>query len=192
MNSDKRWRKYKRNEMLKMVLRTVAIAGVLTIAATSPYFLTNALRQCFKDVDNDKKNKRLARAIDYARRRQLITWSGQHGIIKVLLSEEGKRKVQEYDFDDMALPHKKRHDGKWHVIIFDISDKKKAARNALWFKFKELGMMMLQKSVWVWPYECRAEIKIIQDMYHISDREINYIVADFIEEEKRLCAHFNL
>ena len=110
----------------------------------------------------------------------------------MILSEKGKCKAQEYDFDEMALPRKRRWDGKWHIVIFDIAHKKKGAREALREKFRELGMIMLQKSVWVWPYECRNEIQMIQNTFDLDANEVNYMVADYIEEERKLRKHFNL
>lgn len=190
--NEKRWRAYKRKEALKIILRTIATAGVLAIAATSPYFLTIFVRQYFKDAQDNKKRVALARAFDYARRKQFVSWQEKDDKIYVTLLEEGKLKIKDYDFDEMVLPRKSRWDGRYHVIIFDIPDKKKAAREALREKFRELGMVMLQKSVWVWPYECRNEIRLIQEVFGLNEKEVNYIVADYIEEERRLRKHFNL
>lgn len=190
--NEKRWRAYKRNEALKTTLRTIATAGVLVVAATSPYFLSTLVRQYFRDAKDDKKKKALTRAFDYARRNKFITWEENDGKIYVTLSEEGTYKIQEYNFDEMVLPQKRKWNGRWHVVIFDIPDKKKAAREALREKFQELGMVMLQKSVWVWPYECRNEIRFIQDVFGLNEKEVNYIIADFIEEERNLLKHFNL
>lgn len=190
--NEKRWRAYKRNEALKIALRAVATVGVLTIAATSPYFLTNFVRNYFKDASDSRKKKALTRAFDYARRRQFIAWDEKDDKIYVTLLEEGRRKIQEYNFDEMALPQKRRWNGKWHIIIFDIPEKKKAAREALREKFQDLGMVMLQKSAWVWPYECRNEIRLIQEVFGLNEKEVNYIVADYIEEERSPRKHFNL
>lgn len=108
------------------------------------------------------------------------------------LSEVGKQKIAEYAFDDMILPRKRYWNGKWHIVIFDVPHKKKAAREALREKFQELGMIMLQKSVWVWPHECRNEIRFIQRVFDLHNKEVNYIVADYVEDESILKKHFNL
>ncbi len=191
-HNEGRWRAYKRKEALKIILRTIATAGVFTIAATSPYFFTALIRKYFQDAQDGKKRRALTRAFDYARQHQFIAWQEKDGKILVTLSEEGKYKIKEYDFDEIVLPQKRRWDGKWHAVIFDIPDKKKAAREALREKFRELGMVMLQKSVWVWPYECHNEIRLIQEVFELHNNEVNYIVADYIEEERKLRKHFNL
>lgn len=192
-DNKKRWKARKRKELTKTLLRTIAMIGIITIASTSPYFLLNLLRAVFGENEDKKKERVLTRTLSYLRGKEFISIEEKDGKVVMVLSEKGKRKVKEYDFDEMILPHKRRWNGQWHIIIFDIAHKKKGAREALREKFRELGMMMLQKSVWVWPYECRDEIRLIQEMFGlISGKEVNYMVADYIEEERRLRKHFNL
>ena len=190
--NEKRWRARKRKELAKTLLRAIATVGVITVASTSPYFLLKLLRSIFGDRKDKKKESVLTRTLHYLREKKFITIEEKDGKISMILSEKGKCKAQEYDFDEMALPRKRRWDGKWHIVIFDIAHKKKGAREALREKFRELGMIMLQKSVWVWPYECRNEIQMIQNTFDLDANEVNYMVADYIEEERKLRKHFNL
>lgn len=190
--SDKQWKSYKKKEALKIILKTIATAGVFMIAATSPYFLSSLIRKYIKDGGDIRKRRALTRALDYAKRNQLVSFREEGGDMIMILSEAGKQKITEYAFDDMMLPQKKYWNDKWHIVIFDIPHKKKAAREALREKFQELGMVMLQKSVWVWPYECRNEIRFIQRVFDLHDKEVNYIIADYVEDESILKKHFNL
>lgn len=191
-SNEKRWKVRKRKESVKILLRAIAVAGIITVASTSPYFFLNLLRAVFGENENKKKERVLTRTLSYLRGKEFVTIEEKDGKVIMVLSEKGKRKVQEYDFDEMVLPRKRRWNGQWHIVIFDIPHKKKGAREALREKFRELGMVMLQKSVWVWPYECRNEIRLIQEMFGLSGKEVNYIVADYLEEEWRLRKHFNL
>lgn len=45
-------------------------------------------------------------------------------------------------------------DGKWRLIIWDIPEKRKAVRNLLRSKLKELGFQQFQKSVWGTKKNC--------------------------------------
>lgn len=192
IDNEKRWKARKRKELAKNLLRTIATVGVVIAASTSPYFLLNLLRATSHENVDKKKERVLTRTLSYLRQKEFITIQEENGKITMVLSDKGKRKVQEYNFDEMALPRKRRWNGQWHIVIFDIAHKKKGAREALREKFRDLGMVMLQKSVWVWPYECRNEMRLIQEMFELDGKEVNYIVADYIEEERKLRRHFNL
>ena len=190
--NERRWKTRRRKELAKNLLRAIATAGVIAVASTSPYFLLNLLRVISGESEDKKKERVLTRTLSYLRDKKFIAIEEKEGKVILVLSDNGKRKVREYDFDEMTLPRKRRWDGQWHLVIFDIPHKKKGAREALREKFRDLGMVMLQKSVWVWPYECRDEIHLIQEMFELNGNEVNYIVADYIEEERRLRKHFNL
>lgn len=48
----------------------------------------------------------------------------------------------------------KQWDGKWRLIIWDIPEKKRTARDLLRWKLKKLGFIQFQKSVWGTKKNC--------------------------------------
>jgi len=52
---------------------------------------------------------------------------------------------------------KRKWNGIWYVLVYDIPEKQKALRNALRGFLKRLRMGCLQRSVWVSPYDVRPE-----------------------------------
>lgn len=53
----------------------------------------------------------------------------------------------------------KSWDGKWRVVIFDIPEKRRIARDILRSKLKEWGFKQLQKSVWACKKNCTKELR---------------------------------
>jgi len=94
--------------------------------------------------------------------------------------------------DDLKIKRPKKWDGKWRVLIFDIAQLKKLYREALRGKLKELGFYQLQKSVWVCPFDCRAEVEILKDFFGLKDNELRLILAIDIENDTFLKKHFKL
>lgn len=45
-------------------------------------------------------------------------------------------------------------DGKWRIVIWDIPEKRRIARDLLRHKLKWLGFNQLQKSIWVTKKNC--------------------------------------
>ncbi|MDD5397274.1 MAG: hypothetical protein PHW24_04460 [Candidatus Moranbacteria bacterium] len=79
-------------------------------------------------------------------------------------------------------------------MIFDIPTKPKIynqARNALRAKIKELGFYQMQKSVWVYPYECEDEILLVAEIYQVQ-KHIEIITAEKILHENIVRKAFKL
>lgn len=53
---------------------------------------------------------------------------------------------------------KKKWDGKWRLVIFDIEEKLRKVRNNLRRKLKELGFGMWQKSIYISPHPVMREM----------------------------------
>jgi phenylacetic acid degradation operon negative regulatory protein len=91
------------------------------------------------------------------------------------------------------MPKKpKKWDGKWRILIFDISEPHKIKREALRGKLKEWKLYQLQKSVWISPYDLQKEISILRDFFGLNFRELTVITANMIDDEKSLKRHFKL
>ena len=78
--------------------------------------------------------------------------------------------------------------------MFDIPTKPKIynqAREALRHKIKKLGFYQMQKSVWVYPYECEDEILFIAELFQVQ-RHIEIITADKVLHADILKKKFDL
>ena len=78
------------------------------------------------------------------------------------------------------------------MVIFDIAQIKKIYREAFRGKLKDLGFRSLQKSVWVHPYKCQAEIELLRDFFGLSYKELRLIVAQSIGIDEELKKEFRL
>ena len=77
-------------------------------------------------------------------------------------------------------------------MIFDIPEKKKKERLAISKKLKDIGFYPMQKSVFIYPYDCRDEIDFICEFLSIS-RYVNYCVVEFLDKnEGDLRSFFNV
>jgi len=76
------------------------------------------------------------------------------------LTNKGKEILLKFEIDDIKLGDfsPKNWDGIWRVLIFDIPEKSRAARDLFRNKIQELGFYTLQKSVYVTPRHCEKEI----------------------------------
>ena len=82
-------------------------------------------------------------------------------------------------------------DGFWRIVIFDVPEKFKKARNALSGKIKRPRFFPVAKSVFVYPFECRNEIDFVSEFFG-TGKFVHYIVAKELDGEKFLKQHFGL
>lgn len=179
-----------RSEITKDILTWVAVGGLIAIAATSPYFGVNIVRAF-------QKGKRYGRKKVYdtffrLRRQGYIQITKHHHQIYISLTEEGKKKAGRFQIDSLEIQKPKRWDRKWRVVLFDIENSKNIKREALRGKLKELGFYLYQKSVWIHPYKCDDEIKLLKEFFGLTENEICLIVAEKIANEKAAQDYFKL
>ena len=106
------------------------------------------------------------------------------------MTEKGRVKALTYKFLEMKIKNKE-WDGKWRIVVFDIPEKIRRGRDALRWKIKGLGFYELQKSVFVFPYECKDEIYFIIEFFNLR-QYARYGVLESIDNEEHLKKVFNL
>lgn len=81
------------------------------------------------------------------------------------LTEQGKEKAL---LARMLLEDEK-WDGKWRIVIFDIPEKRRIARDMLRLKLKTWGFIAWQKSVWVTKKNCTKPLRDFIKQVGIKD-----------------------
>mgnify|MGYP001591918059 FL=1 len=107
------------------------------------------------------------------------------GSQKMILLERGKKKTLSYKIDDLVIQKPKQWDWKWRMVLFDIPKDKKEIRDVLRFHLKRLRFFQYQKSVFIFPYQCKNEIDFLIEFYKIRPYVRTLTVAD-IDNERHL------
>jgi CRISPR-associated endonuclease Cas2 len=101
---------------------------------------------------------------------------------------EGKKRARYYFLKKKIIRPKKKWDGKWRVVIFDISEDKKPKREKIREWLKNIGLKELQKSVYVYPFDFKSQLNLMTGILAVP--EIKYMVCDIIEGEEELIDDF--
>ena len=179
-----------RSVIVKDLFNLILISGTISIAVTSPYFLTN-LWKGYKKFKKYPKQK-FSDAFHNLRRQGYVEVKRENHQIYISLTPKGKEKVGWMQIDALKIKKPKKWDRKWRVVIFDINEVSRAYREAFRGKLKELGFISLQKSVWICPFKCRDEIALLKKFFGLTDKEVRLIVAQEIGETKKLLKYFHL
>lgn len=177
--------------MIKIVLMTVAAAGVISMAVVAP----NAL-QSLDMFYGDKKRKynpkyHLNKTIIKMKKRGLIKFKKIKGQIFLELTKKGEKELIKYQLKEAIIKKPNKWDKKWRVIIFDIKERKRYVRDELRKQLNNLGFVKLQNSVWVHPYECE-EIIVMLKAYLETGKDILYMTVEKIENDRWLKEEFSL
>ena len=76
----------------------------------------------------------------------------------ILITEVGMKRVLHYRLGDMLKLCSKKWDYLWRMVIFDIPEKRKTARETFRRELNRVGFYQLQKSVFVTPFKCEKDI----------------------------------
>ncbi|MFH1462557.1 MAG: hypothetical protein ABIG08_02625 [bacterium] len=190
MNKYKYYFRKPKSEITKDIFKWLAIVGAVYIAASSPYFIHNLIKN-FKNGRKYQK-KKVYDTFYKLYKQGCITMTKKNHQIYISLTKKGKERAGRFQIDSLKINKPKKWDEKWRLAIFDISQLQNLKRNAFRGKLKELGFRPLQKSVWICPYKCEDEIGLLREFFGLDKREVCLITAETIENEKFLRKIFNL
>lgn len=128
--------------------------------------------------------KDLGRIIKRLEKQEMISITDTKKGVSIEITEKGKRRLLEYDFENIELKTKRR-DGKWRLIIFDIPERFKNNRDSFRRKLLQLGFIKFQESVFASAYPCKKEIDFLCHYLEISDY-ITIALVDKIERGEQL------
>lgn len=182
-------REKKYRNLMKNILKALAMGAGIALALSSP----QGTRRFLKGVKDEWDTKNTRRALERLRERRLVAFQERaDGTIEVLLTQEGRQKMEEWNLEELYIKKQKKWDGRWRMVAFDIAEKRKRAREAFRSLLKQFSFYQLQKSIFVCPYPCEAEIKIIRNIFHIPASEVLYFSTDMIPREAFLKKKFEL
>lgn len=115
----------------------------------------------------------------------------EDGTVQVVLTEEGKRKTIRFNIDEMKLEKPAQWDKKWRIVLFDVPEKKRRARDILRDKLRELDFYEWQKSVFISPYPCLDEVEFIAEYFDIRPY-IRYAEAFTVMNEAEIKHAFRI
>ncbi|MBU3965134.1 hypothetical protein KKG29_00865 [Patescibacteria group bacterium] len=190
MKKYKYYFKKPRSEIVKDVFYWLMVAGMISLAATSPCFIKNLFNQHQKWKKYPKK--KIFDTFYNLKRQGFIEIQKYDHQIYISLTDEGKKKANWLQIDSLKINKPKKWDRKWRIVIFDIAQLKKIYREAFRGKLKELGFYQLQKSTWIHPFDCRPEIELLKDFFGFTESELRLIVAADIGNDSKLKKIFKL
>lgn len=181
-------RLYSPTKQKVLLLLQAGVALGLSHSPRRQFWILKQIKKEWKNI-NRQYLYRIIREFKYER---LVDWKEKEdGSIEVVLTEGGKNLALKFNFDKMSIKKPASWDGKWRIVLYDIPEKKKKAREAFRKKLKELGFFELQKSVFIYPFPCKEEIDFVVEFFEIRNF-IHYAEIERLSNESKFKLHFGL
>lgn len=178
----------KKQDIQNAVLAAVAVTGFVAFAALAG----NAL-QLLKYLPNEQYNLKF-RAKNAAGRlvmKGYARWEEMDGKKYLRITDAGRKAIA-FEQAKVALKNqKKKWDGRWRMVVFDVPEKRRKVRWRLCATMREVGFARLQDSVWVYPYDCEDFIALLKTELKVG-KDVLYAIADTIEHDRGIREYFHL
>src|SRR3989344_1021605 len=157
----------------RAILGSLAVGGVLAMDAVAP----NSLQ--LLGLLGLGNKRRIFRSSIYRSRDALLdkkyiefieTTDGK----KLRITRLGKGYLKELEGKRYVFNRPKKWDGKFRMLSFDIKETRRKTRDQLRFALKQIGFYQLQKSVWVFPYDCEELVTLLKADFKIG-KDVLYI-----------------
>ena len=175
----------RRGEIQKLILESVKFAGILSVGLVAPQVIGTMAKLGL--LPNKRQDEIVRSSASKLVKKGLLVY--QNG--RYELAETGKKRLRYWELQGHKLTRPLKWDKKWRVVIFDIPEKNKKARDQIRNLFISAGFYRLQDSVWVYPYDCEDIVGLLKTDFGVG-KDLLYMIVDEIENDKHLREGFNL
>ena len=175
----------RRNQVKKIVLETIKAAGIISVAIVAPNVIGAMAKLGM--ITHPRQKELVGRSIDrmYAQGLLKHCRGGLH------LTQKGETHLRGLQFKSFSLNKPFRWDGKWRVLIFDISERERKLRDEVRRTLQGNGFVRIQDSVWVYPYDCEDWVNLWKADRRIG-KQLLYLIVDSIESDSVLKRKFDI
>ncbi len=172
------------------ILGTIALVGFIGAIAMAPNAVS-VLQHMVPDTRPISHKQSVRRTIGRLIKNGNIRKTDN----KYKLTKKGKKRLNEILTLSTASLNKraprKKWDGKWRVVTFDIKESRRHVRDELRSLLIQSGFVKLHDSIWVYPYRCDEIITLLKFKLTLGF-DLIYIIADAIEGDEWLRKHYKL
>lgn len=181
----------KRSKPINVLLDTLEGAGVISLSLIAPNLAKGFGKTYIGYLDKKQKNREAKYLLNYMKRQDLINIEEVGGgQINIRITSKGRLRLKKTKYESLEIKKPKKWDKRWRIVMFDIPNGYDMQRRNLVAKLQEMGFKMLQKSIWVHPFECRDEIEVIKNFSPEIAKYLIFLETDNLDIHNKLTKKF--
>ena len=173
------------DEILLFSVTSAALAGGILLPNLL-VGLDKPLRKFWRHMDKRQREHELQRVIYNLKAQGYLAGEYEHGLQMTAKAHARLAKISD---ESMCIQPQKIWDKLWRIVIYDIPEEHKNARNLLAYRLRALGCFQLQKSTWITPFPCRDVIETVSSHYNIANF-VTYFEATNLDNAAPLIRRF--
>lgn len=184
----------------KEIIYLLGMGALITTGIVMPgaLYVAKLVSDIKEESDRKKWQKEWKKFNLYALKRNLkrlhqqkvIEFVKQNGEEIIKLTHEGSVRYLKLQLKELSQKGGK-WDGKWHIVIYDISKFKRNQQSSFRNFLKSMNFLQLQRSVYITPYHCDEQIAYLREYFGISE-DVILFEASRIENEPVYKGYFGL
>jgi DNA-binding transcriptional regulator PaaX len=175
-------------EVINMALQVIGRGGMSGIKVTADSS-NGSLKLILSSAKINQAD--FPRVSKELRRQQLAEISGSGNKFNVSLTPAGMLRLQQITIDQLQINDQKKWDKRWRVVTFDVPVQFSKQRAAFVQRLQNLGLVMIQKSIWVHPMPCFDQIEQLASHYNVLRYCVMIEVTKFdINTQSKLIRRF--
>lgn len=188
--------KLKRGQLYWYILEIIGatlISGGNPLRPIIPVAIKEIVKSLKKIRNLNVEEAKVRKSLEKLESKEIIDLDEKDGEIFVKIKDKDNLTIIKYS--TKALLNFKRKTKKWNkrwfLVFFDVPETQKNKRDYLRRFLIYIGFYQYQKSIYIFPYECENEIKLIKKIVE-GAKYIKYIIAEKIEDEKLVKSFFKM
>lgn len=137
----------------------------------------------------EKDRITFSKRIYYLKQKKLIRIFVRGKKQYIELTPKGKKRARDYFCRNIRIKIRNKWDGKWRIVIFDISESHRDRRDTIRRWLKNLGLVEIQKSVYVYPFDFKRELDLMVGIL-ILYKDVKYMISEIIQGEETIIEQF--
>ncbi|MEK7070678.1 MAG: CRISPR-associated endonuclease Cas2 [Patescibacteria group bacterium] len=197
-SKDKNTRAWEVRDLVMSALGISLIVGGTVILTPNFPIVLGLILEIIDKIKNPNTSKSISKAkvqrvLKNLEKQEILSLSQNNDTVLVHLRGRYNTKILKYSIKKLLdfKKSKKKWSGKWYLVFFDVPEIQRNKRNYLRRFLTSIGFYPYQKSVYLFPYECEKEIKLIKQIVE-SSKYMSYVVAEKIEHEAKARSFFNI
>lgn len=174
------------------IIRALGMGVGITIALSNKKFSFDLSKKLIHKIfGSHKTNRQIAVNFYRLRKQKLVEFKKCGSRMQMVLTENGNKVLLRFSYEAMKFKKPVVWDRSFRLIIFDIPERKKYARDSMREKMKELGCVRFNDSVWVYPFPCQSEVDFIANYWNIG-KYVHFALVKDITNRDLLEEYFKL